>query len=353
MLDQKDEVSCPFIRDLFHRKWFVLFMWQICSIFLCAMGVVVTIITNINGSSLTFLQLVITYAMLALAHLWHIESSSIPIWKYIIVGLLNCMGDGFSVASYSYTSLASSLLLTTTVVFWVVPLSYIIFRRRFSIPQLLALLLGLLGMVLVFLADGTAGSKWKGNMFAVFSAMSFAGSTVLQEYLVHSASAIAYLCRFSLSATVISGVATGIFEWRQISQFDFNWKVVLLMLLYALIQTVYYTFCPFIMQHSSAAEMNLSFLTSNFFSLLISILAFGSQASWLYLVGFFCVPIAIAIYSLFPPKEESYKGKFEESYNEEIEENLEGENEPCIQHESNSPPKIEDESSSSKIEAEI
>lgn len=304
MLEDRDEVSCPLIRELFHKRWFVLLMWQVCSIFLCAMGVVVTIIDRTNGSTLTFFQLLVTYAMLSLAHIWHIESSDISLWKYICVGVLNCMGDGFSVISYSYTSLASSLLLTTTVVFWVIPLSYIVFKRRFSIPQILALFLGLAGMVFVFIADGTAGSKWKGNMFAIFSAMSFAGSTVLQEYLVHNASAIAYLTRFGMSATVITGILTGAFEWKQIRQYDFSVKVVLLILLYALIQTIYYTFCPFIMQHSTAAEMNLSFLTSNFLSLLISILAFGQKASWLYLVGFFFIPIAIVIYSVFPPKEE-------------------------------------------------
>ncbi|OHS97786.1 Integral membrane protein [Tritrichomonas foetus] len=324
MLEDRDEVSCPWLRQLLHKKWFVLMMWQVCSIFLCAMGVVVTLISNMNGSTLTFLQLVLTYAMLALAHIWHIESSDLPLWKYVCVALLNSMGDGFSVASYSYTSLASSLLLTTTVVFWVVPLSYAVFRRKFSIPQLFSLVLGLGGMVLVFLADGTAGSRWKGNMFAVLSAMSFAGSTVLQEYLVHSASAIAYLCRFSMSATVISGVACGIFEYKQIPEYDFSWKVVLYMLLYALIQTIYYSMCPFIMQHSSAAEMNLSFLTSNFFSLLISILAFGQKASWLYLVGFFCIPIAIAIYSLFPPKEKNASecSHVEEKYINDSEEEI-------------------------------
>lgn len=314
MLEDRDEVSCPLIRDLFHKRWFVLIMWQVCSFFLCAMGVVVTLIDRINGSTLTFFQLLITYGMLSLAHIWHIESSDIALWKYICVAVLNCMGDGFSVISYSYTSLASSLLLTTTVVFWVVPLSYLVFKRKFSIPQLLALLLGLAGMVFVFIADGTAGSRWKGNMFAIFSAMSFAGSTVLQEYLVHNASAIAYLTRFGMSATVITGILTGAFEWKQIRSYNFSVKVVLLILLYALIQTIYYTFCPFIMQHSTAAEMNLSFLTSNFLSLLISILAFGQKASWLYLVGFFCIPIAIAIYSLFPPKEQKVDDR---SYDEE------------------------------------
>jgi hypothetical protein len=45
-------------------------------------------------------------------------------------------------------------------------------------------------------------------------------------------------------------------------------------------------------------------LTSNFFSLVISILAFGQKAHCLYLVEFFCVPIAIVLYAWWTPKEE-------------------------------------------------
>ena len=56
------------------------------------------------------------------------------------------------------------------------------------------------------------------------------------------------------------------------------------------------------MQFSDATTMNLSMLTSNFYSLAISILFFGQKASWLYLVGFFCIPIAIALFTIFAPK---------------------------------------------------
>ena len=83
MLEDRDEVSCPLIRDLFHKRWFVLIMWQVCSFFLCAMGVVVTLIDRINGSTLTFFQLLITYGMLSLANIWNIEYSDIELLKYI------------------------------------------------------------------------------------------------------------------------------------------------------------------------------------------------------------------------------------------------------------------------------
>jgi hypothetical protein len=51
--------------------------------------------------------------------------------------------------------------------------------------------------------------------------------------------------------------------------------------------------------------MNLSLLSTNFFSLGISVAVFHQKASWLYIVGFLCIPLAIVIFSLTGPKPES------------------------------------------------
>ena len=58
--------------------------------------------------------------------------------------------------------------------------------------------------------------------------------------------------------------------------------------------------------------MELSTLTSNFYSLAISIFFFGTNASWLYLVGFFFIPVAILIYCLWGP-EKKYENRLTSS----------------------------------------
>lgn len=301
---ENEPKSC--FQRLLEHKWFVLFMWQVCSVLLCAMNVCCTLLVNESNETLPFLQLTVAYALLSIGHGWRWRKSEVQWWRYFIVAVLNCAGDGFSVISYNTTSLSSSMLLVTTVIFWVVPLSYLAFKRKFSVWQIVSLFLGMTGIVCVFIADRNDGpSKWLGNMFAVMSAMSFACSTVLQEMLVHSASTAIYLSRFSLFALGVSGAITGGYEWKSIRDFAWKWQSYLIILGYGLTQAIYYSIVPLIMQHSSATEMNMSFLTSNFFSLLLSILCFGQKASWLYLAGFVCIPAAIAMFSLLPPKQDS------------------------------------------------
>jgi drug/metabolite transporter (DMT)-like permease len=95
-------------------------------------------------------------------------------------------------------------------------------------------------------------------------------------------------------------VLGGAVEWKQIRDYDWGPMVYTYIGLYAILLAVFYGLMAFILQYSNAIEMNVSLLTTNFYSLLISVLAFGERASWLYLLGFFFVPTAILIFAWFP-----------------------------------------------------
>jgi drug/metabolite transporter (DMT)-like permease len=99
------------------------------------------------------------------------------------------------------------MLLVTTVIFWVVPASYWLLKRKFSIWQLISLVIGAGGIVFVFIADhDDEESKWLGNVLAICSALSFAGSTVFQELVLQKASTDTYVSRFSLTAAIVSAI---------------------------------------------------------------------------------------------------------------------------------------------------
>jgi hypothetical protein len=97
-----------------------------------------------------------------------------------------------------------------------------------------------------------------------WSAVSFAGAMVFQEMLLQHASTDVYISRFSLAAAIAGAIACGAFESKKIRDFPFTWVIALLIIVLSVTQTVYYTGHPYVMKHSSAAEMNLSFLTSTF-----------------------------------------------------------------------------------------
>ena len=302
-------------RFLFGKQWFVLIMWQLMSALLTGINVINTLLSELNGSTLPLLQLFITYSLLLISHVWHYERSDVSWLPYLVVSVFNIIGDTTSIFAYNTTSLSSAMLLSTTVVFWVTPLSFIFLKRKYSIVQLFSIVFGFMGVVMVFIADGVGDSKWVGNLLAFLAALSYAIANILQEKLVYSASANLYLCRFSIFSMPISGICCAGFEWKIIRNYNWNVRSYLFIFGYAILLAVYYTGIPMIMQFSNATEMNISLLSGNFFSLLISILAFGQKAEWLYLVGFFFIPISITLYALFPYKpkkqlDESNSGEF-------------------------------------------
>ncbi|KAH0793367.1 Integral membrane protein [Histomonas meleagridis] len=197
------------------------------------------------------------------------------------------------------------MLLGTTVIFWVTPLSYFCLKHRYSIWQIISIFIGFAGATLVFVADGVGNSRWVGNLLALCSAISYSIANVLQESLVYSAPVSLYLCRFSIISTPLSGTLSGIFEHKKIQNYDWQAKSFVMIFSYSILLAVYYTCIPLVMQFSNATEMNISLLSSNFFSLLISILWFGQKAQWLYLVGFIFIPISIVMYTLLPYKEKN------------------------------------------------
>lgn len=291
------------VRFLFGKRWFVLIMWQVCSILLCSVNVLNTVLADRNGSTLPFLQLTTAYFILFVAHIWRYQKSDVSWLGYVVVSVFNCAGDVAAVYAYNTTSLSSAMLLTTTVIFWVAPMSVLILKRKLSLVQCIAIAVGLGGVVTIFIADGAGESKWVGNILSLASAVSYAIANILQEKLVYTASVTIYLCRFSIFALPTSGILSGVVEWKSIRDYLWNPSTYAIIFVYGILLFIYYTFVPFVMQFSSAVEMNISLLTSNFFSLAISILVFGQKAEWLYLVGFFCVPIAIVMYTLFPHNE--------------------------------------------------
>ena len=246
---------------------------------------------------------------LLLMHVWSRPKSKDKWGGNIIVSLLNLGGDIASVYAYTMTSLSSAQLLVTTVVFWVAPLSFFLFKRKLSIAQIFSILLGILGIIIVFLEDGAGKSKWSGNLVALTSALCYAMSTTLEEKLIHDGDIKVYLYRFGICTTPVSSILTCCLEIPDIKKYMWDATSISLVLLYGFVMAAYYTIVPYIMKHSTATEMNLSFLTSNFFSLFVGWFFFGQKMSIVYFIGFTCVPLAIIIFCLFPPKKENQPAK--------------------------------------------
>ena len=280
----------------------VLVAWQICPIIVCIAGTNCTLLVNNFGQTIPLFMLAISYFLILIFNVWWWPASDVSWWKYMLIAFCGLAGDWTAILAYNTTSLASAMLLVSTAIFWVAPLSFFAFGRKINWKQFLAILLAAGGISLVIVADGTEGSKWIGNVLALVSGVCYAVSTVTQEKVVNDNSVRLYLFRFSVCAFPLAAILSGSLEWKIIYNYDWNWKSILLVLGYSVLLSLFYSVVPLILQYSNATIMNLSTLTSNFYSLAISIFFFGTNASWLYLVGFICIPIAIAIFVLTETK---------------------------------------------------
>jgi drug/metabolite transporter (DMT)-like permease len=291
------------LRQLFAKRWFVLVAWHLGSILLCGLNVFNALLASANGHTLPFLQLAATYTLVLLMHVWRYSKSDISWLKYIIVSIFSGAGDALAIYAYNTTSLSSAMLLSTTVVFWVAPLTFLVLGRARSVVQVSSIFVGFAGVAILCWADGFQDMHWLGNALALGAALAYAASNVLEELLVQTAPVTIFLCRLSMFLCPVDIAIGAIVEWQAIIEYDWRPKICIFVVAYAVLLAIYYSFIPFVLQFSSAMEMNISLLSSNFFSLAVSIAAFGQKADWRYLVGFCCVPLATALYTLFPPKE--------------------------------------------------
>lgn len=284
--------------------WGVMVGWQVCAIILSGAGTVLSFQYQVSGDTIPILTLFCCYVIMFLGSVWFWKPSKTPWWTWIIVGVCGVCDDWTAVAAYNYTSLASAMLLVTTVIFWVAPISYFVFGRKINWIQGIAMVIACAGVSMVLVAQGTEGSHLKGNLLSLLSAVLYAISAVLQEKLIKDDSKRIYISRYSLMTMLIGGILTGSLEHKLIRNFNWNYKSILLMFGYAALLAAYYCSVPIVLEHSNASVMNISMLTSNFYSLVIDIFLFNGDKNWLYLVGFICIPIAVFLFVHFEDKPE-------------------------------------------------
>lgn len=282
--------------------WGVMAGWQVCALILCGGGTVLSYTAAHYNTTIPLLQLAMSYFITLFCNIWWWPKSRSPWWSYFLVAVMCFAGDWTAVVAYNNTSLSAAMLLGTTVIFWVAPIAYFVFGRKVTWIQILAMFLAIGGVSMIVVAQGVAGSKLLGNLLALGSALCYAVATILQEKLVKDDSIRIYLIRFGLFAFPLAGTLSGSLEWKMIRDYHWDWKSGLLIVAYSVLLSMYYMLSPVIMTHSNATVMNISMLSSNFYSLAIDIFMFGSPANWLYLVGFMCIPVAVTLFVLNEPK---------------------------------------------------
>lgn len=295
--------------------WIVLVHGQILSLSITCTNTLTTEM-SMEGNNIPAFQSLFTYALLFLIFLpytiyqmgfkafWKMFIRDC--WKFFILGFADVQGNYFVVKAYQYTNILSAALLDNFAIVVVVILSFVLLKVRYHWSQYLGTIIAIGGMALLVVSDhlthggDKAANPVKGDLFVLLGAACYGISNTLEEYFVSKRPMYQVLGMLGLFGMFIIGVQAAIFERDSIQQAHWNGKVGGYLTGFTLTMLLIYTTAPILFRMSSAAFYNLSLLTSDFWSLLVGIEAFGYYVYWLYPVGFVFTVLGVICYCAAP-----------------------------------------------------
>uniref|UniRef100_A0A8D2J7T4 Solute carrier family 35 member F2 n=1 Tax=Varanus komodoensis TaxID=61221 RepID=A0A8D2J7T4_VARKO len=296
-----------------------LFLGQMLSLFICGTAVTSQSLAKNCNVNTPMLQSFINYCLLFLVYTMTLAfrkdgDSLLTIlkrkwWKYILLGLVDVEANYTTVKAYQYTTLTSVQLLDCFGIPVLMALSWFILHARYKLIHFIAVAVCLLGVGTMVGADILAGRKDGegsnvviGDVLVLLGASLYAISNVSEEYIVKNLSRVEFLGMVGLFGTIISSLQLAIVEHRDIANIQWNWKVALLFLAFAVCMFGLYSFMPLVIKVTSATSVNLGILTADLYSLFFGIFLFGYKFSVLYLLSFVVIMVGFILYCSTPTR---------------------------------------------------
>lgn len=297
------------------RFWIVLVHGQILSLAITCTNTMTTEM-SMQGNNIPAFQSLFTYALLFLIFMPYTIYRMGPkqfykmfirdCWKFFILGFADVQGNYFVVKAYQYTNILSAALLDNFAIVVVVILSFLLLKVRYHWSQYLGTVIAIGGMALLVVSDhlthgkDPAANAVKGDLFVLLGAACYGISNTLEEYFVSKRPMYQVLAMLGFFGMCIIGVQAAIFERSSLQNAKWNGEVGGYLTGFTLAMLLIYTTAPILFRMSSAAFYNLSLLTSDFWSLLVGIEAFGYYVYWLYPVGFVFTILGVICYCAAP-----------------------------------------------------
>uniref|UniRef100_A0A670HLL9 Solute carrier family 35 member F2 n=1 Tax=Podarcis muralis TaxID=64176 RepID=A0A670HLL9_PODMU len=269
-----------------------LFLGQILSLFICGTAVTSQYLADKYQVNTPMLQSFINYCLLFLVYtmilafrkdddnLWQILRRKW--WKYILLGLVDVEANYSIVKAYQYTTLTSVQLLDCFGIPVLMALSWFILRARYKLIHFIAVAVCLLGVGTMVGADVLAerhngeGKGWRkchGEMQKTYN------SRICQEFLLRGNNNHVLVSMGKYTGGIQLSCCIAIVEHKDIASIQWNWKVVLLFLAFALCMFGLYSFMPVVIKVTSATSVNLGILTADLYSLFFGLFLFDYKVS--------------------------------------------------------------------------
>lgn len=215
--------------------------------------------------------------------------------KYLCYSILDTQANYTRISAQAYTTLISVQLLFCFAIPVVLVLSWIVLKSRYQLSHIFGLVAGVMSVVVVVwldVRDGKGGittgggERLFGDLLSLLSASLTAISQVLACQSIQDFHPSEYLGMLGLWGTVISAGQTFWLERTLILTISWNlWEIPALFAAFSLAQIIYYLCFPTALKVCTPAGLNLSLLSTNFYSLGAATLVFKYKFNMFYLIG--------------------------------------------------------------------
>jgi len=225
----------------------------------------------------------------------------------IIFSFCDVEGNYFTVLAYRYTTILSVQLIIFWAIVIVVTLSFIFLKVRYHWAQVLGILICVSGMGLLLAGDHITGgngggvssaNQLEGDLFALAGATFYGFSNVYEEWFVSGRPLYEVIGQLGFWGMIINGAQAGIFDRQSFRTATWNGAVGGYLTGYTLILSLFYTLAPIMYRLASAAFLNISLLTGNFWGVIIGLQVFHLHVHWMYPVAFTLIMIGQFVYYL-------------------------------------------------------
>ncbi|QDS75192.1 hypothetical protein FKW77_008654 [Venturia effusa] len=228
-------------------------------------------------------------------------------WKYFILSFFDVEGNYFTVLGYRYTTILSMQLLNFWAIVIVMLCSFFFMKVRYPPMQIIGILVAVGGMGVLLGSDKITGAtdfpaenQLKGDLFGLLGATCYGFSNALQEFLVSKQPMYEVIGMLAFWGMIINGVQAGIFDraaFRDMLEI-YSPKIGGWIAGFDLLLFIFYSLVPLVFRMGSAAFLNISLLTSNFWGTIIGIHVFGLKIHWMYPIAFVLILLGLVVYFL-------------------------------------------------------
>lgn len=309
---------------------------QLLSLFVSACGISSTLLADKYNVKVPTFQSFANYAILALfallscapvkslaSRLWpdehsrqqqqqHVAESRGAFWRrallwYMPLALVDVEANFVVVLAFQYTDLASVMLLDCWAIPCVMAISHYFLGHRYMWKHYLGAFVCVLGIIVLVIADWVesgvaAGAKnaLLGDVLVLVGATLYAVSNSGQEHMVSYRPRAEYMGLIGVFGTIFGGIQCAALERDAIAAINWSGMVTLLLVIFGVFQLAQYLLTPTMMRVAGAAFFNLSLLTSDTFSFIISVILFGRELTVQYGISALLIVIGIIVYQLAP-----------------------------------------------------